>query len=179
MLKEPELSTFKAGEQHRELLEAQQQASAMSAKADALKNALALSEAEHARREYASSIGMASPTRLLKSTRLHSPGSRNPGARKKHASRTSPPRQGAQSRFGGPTEDGTAVVHLNFDGGICAAGNDLLMDSISVTNNGDFDPYLADDIGVGGVMAAVKARNGASTHSAVNTPSILNDHMPE
>jgi hypothetical protein len=106
---------FKVGQQQRELLEAQEQAAAMSAKADALKHALAVSEAEHARREYASSIGMASPTRLLKSSRLHSPGSGNPGARKKHASRTFPSRQEAQSRFGGPTEDSTAVVILDFD----------------------------------------------------------------
>jgi hypothetical protein len=42
---------FKAAKQHEELLEAQQEAAAMSAKADALKHALAVSEAEHARRE--------------------------------------------------------------------------------------------------------------------------------
>jgi hypothetical protein len=139
---------FKVGQQQRELLEAQEQAAAMSAKADALKHALAVSEAEHARREYASTIGMASPTRLLKSSRLlHSPGSGNPSARKKHASRTSPSRQEAQSRFGGPTEDSTAVM-LDFDAGasVCA-GNALLLNDIKATANGDFDPYLADDIG--------------------------------
>ena len=58
----------------------------MTAKADALKHALNVSEAEHARREYASSVGMASPTRLLKVAHLRTtPGSGNPGARKKHA----------------------------------------------------------------------------------------------
>jgi hypothetical protein len=137
---------FKAGQQHRELLEAQQQAAAMSKKAEALKSALDLSEAEHARREYASSVGMVSPARLLKTSRLHSPGSGNPGARKKHASRTSPSREAAPSRFGCPTEDGTAVAHLNSDGGgsgMCAAGNDSLMECIGVTKDAwRFQPFL-------------------------------------
>jgi hypothetical protein len=39
----------------------------MSAKVDALKSALDMSKAEHARREYASSIGLASPTHQLAS----------------------------------------------------------------------------------------------------------------
>ena len=106
---------FKAAQQHEELLEAQQQAAAMSVKADALKHALAVSEAEHARREYASSIGMASPTRLLKVAHLRStPGPGNPGSRKKHASRTSPSREGAPSRLGGAIEDSTTRAQLNF-----------------------------------------------------------------
>jgi hypothetical protein len=121
----------------------------MSKRAEALKSALDLSEAEHARRGYASSAGMVSPARLLKTSRLHSPGSGKPGARKKHASRTSPSREAAPSRFGCPTEDGTAVAHLNFDGdasGMCAAGRGSLMECISVTRDGDFNRFFADDI---------------------------------
>jgi hypothetical protein len=170
---------FKVAQQHEKLLKAQQQAAAMSKKAAALKSALDLSEAEHARREYASSVGMASPARLLKNPRLHPPGSGNPGARKKHASRTSPSREGASSRFGGATKDSTAVAQLNFDGdasGMCAAGQDSLMQCLGVSPDGGFDQFFADDLG-----GDDDSPDGKWSLDAFRsrTPSPPNGHMPE
>ena len=152
----------------------------MSAKADALKHALNVSEAEHARREYASSVGMASPTRLLKAAHLRTtPGSGNPGAKKKHASRTSPSREGAPSRFGGAIEDSTTRAQLNFDdntSAMCAAGQDTLMQCLSVNQDGGFGKFFADDLG-----AEDHGPDGQWFADAFRsrTPSPQNGHMSE
>jgi hypothetical protein len=136
---------FQAAEQHKELLEAQQQAAAMSAKADALKHALNMSEAEHARREYGSSVGMASPTRILKNAHLRSsPGSGNPGSRKKQASRTSPSREAQPSRALNSTR---AQLNFGSTSEMCAAGEDTLMQCLNVNPDGTFNKFFADDLG--------------------------------
>ena len=125
---------------------------------------------------------MASPTRLLKSSRLHSPGSGNPVPRKRHASRTPPSRQEGQSRFGGPTED-AAVVTPDFDTGASViAGNAVLMNDIQVTANVDFETYLADDIhnaSDDGSELAPDSTNWLKAAFGSDTSSIVDDLMSE
>jgi hypothetical protein len=63
---------------------------------------------------------------------------------------------------------------------MCAAGNDLLLDSIGVTKDGDFNPYLADDIGGGGDGGGEMARESAQwIHDALGseTSSIANGQI--